>query len=118
PGVQLAAIYERWGARLLEQNVRSFLQARGGVNRGIRNTIENEPEMFLAYNNGIAATAESIEVVEDGNAQQVTAIRNLQIVNGGQTTASIHAASRRGVDLSRVFVQMKLSIVDPERADE
>jgi len=118
PGVQLAAIYERWGARLLEQNVRSFLQARGGVNRGIRNTIENEPEMFLAYNNGIAATAESIELVEDGNAQQVTAIRNLQIVNGGQTTASIHAASRRGVDLSRVFVQMKLSIVDPQRADE
>ena len=117
PGKQLAAIYDRWGARLLEQNVRCFLQARGSVNKGIRNTIEGNPEMFFAYNNGITATAESVGCVTADGQMSLTHLRNLQIVNGGQTTASIHAASRKkDVDLSRVFVQMKLSIIPPEQA--
>ena len=119
PGSQLAKIYDRWGARLLEQNVRVFLQARGNVNRGIRNTIANDPDMFFAYNNGITATAESMETVESPNGLLLTCMRNFQIVNGGQTTASIHAALRnKDVDLDRVFVQMKLSIVEPRRALE
>lgn len=117
PGNQLAAIYDRWGARLLEQNVRVFLQARGNVNKGIRNTIENDAGMFFAYNNGITATAESLETQASDAGLLVTGFRNLQIVNGGQTTASIHAAFRKkDVDLSKVFVQMKLSIVEPSRA--
>ena len=75
--------------------------------------------MFFAYNNGITATAESVETVESPNGLLLTGMRNFQIVNGGQTTASIHAALRnREVDLGRVFVQMKLSIVDPDRALE
>ncbi len=119
PGHQLARIYGRWGARLLEQNVRVFLQARGNVNRGLRNTIDNNPEMFFAYNNGITATAESIETVESPNGLLLTGMRNFQIVNGGQTTASIHAALRnKEADLDKVFVQMKLSIVNPDRAME
>lgn len=117
PGIQLARIYDRWGARLLEQNVRVFLQARGKVNRGIRNTITNDPEMFFAYNNGITATAESIEATESRNGLLLTGMRNFQIVNGGQTTASIHEALRnKEADLDRVFVQMKLSVVEPQRA--
>ena len=119
PGKQLARIYDRWSSRLLEQNVRVFLQARGNVNRGIRNTIENNPDMFFAYNNGITATAESVETGSRGSTLLLTKMRNFQIVNGGQTTASIHAAMRnRQVDLDQIFVQMKLSIVDPERALE
>lgn len=117
PAAQLAAIYDRWGARLLEQNVRCFLQARGKVNKGIRNTIENDPAMFLAYNNGITATAEAVEIGRNGDGLHIARLQNLQIVNGGQTTASIHAASRKkDVDLSQVFVQMKLSVVPRERA--
>ena len=119
PGRQLAMIYDRWGARLLEQNVRVFLQARGKVNRGLRNTIANNPEMFFAYNNGITATAESIETVESTNGPLLMGMRNFQIVNGGQTTASIHAALRsKEADLDQVFVQMKLSIVNSDRALE
>ena len=119
PGHQLARIYDRWGARLLEQNVRVFLQARGNVNRGLRNTIANNPEMFFAYNNGITATAEGIETVASPNGLLLTGMRNFQIVNGGQTTASIHAALRnKEVDLDRVFVQMKLSIVNSDKALE
>ncbi len=119
PASQLAAIYDRWSARLLEQNVRVFLQARGNVNKGIRNTIENNPEMFFAYNNGITATAEAVTTRSCEGALLLTGFKNLQIVNGGQTTASIHAASRKkDFDLSRVFVQMKLSIVDRDKATE
>jgi hypothetical protein len=121
PGRQLAAIYDRWGPRLLEQNVRSFLQARGSVNKGIRRTIDADPDMFFAYNNGLTATAEAIEpeLPDSDGVLMITKIKNLQIVNGGQTTASIHAASKaKGSDLSRVSVQMKLSIVSPERAEE
>ncbi|MDO8586696.1 MAG: AIPR family protein [Armatimonadota bacterium] len=119
PGRQIAEIYDRWGARLLEQNVRVFLQVRGNVNKGIRNTIENDPEMFFAYNNGITATAESIQTrISDGRLL-LTGFKNFQIVNGGQTTASIHAASRKtDIDLSKVFVQMKLSIIEPSRTEE
>lgn len=116
PGAQLASIYDRWGARLLEQNVRVFLQARGSVNKGIRNTIDNDAEMFFAYNNGITATAEGVTTTIANGSLMLAGLHNLQIVNGGQTTASIHAASRRQADLSRVFVQMKLSIVPSERA--
>lgn len=119
PGQQLADIYDRWGARLLEQNVRVFLQARGNVNKGMRNTIENDGEMFFAYNNGITATAESVETRKSDDGLLLTGFKNFQIVNGGQTTASIHVASKKkDVDLSKIFVQMKLSIIEPSRAEE
>ena len=117
PGKVLADIYDRWGARILEQNVRVFLQTRGKVNKGIRVTLENEPSMFFAYNNGITATAEAIDIVNDGGKLLLQRLRNFQIVNGGQTTASIHVALRNKVDVSLTFVQMKLSVVDPERAN-
>ena len=118
PGKVLAAIYERWGARLLEQNVRVFLQARGKVNKGLRVTLENEPSMFFAYNNGITATAEEVEIDDDGGRLLLHRLKNFQIVNGGQTTASIHVAQRGKVDVSKTFVQMKLSVIDPEHASK
>ena len=118
PATMLASLYDRWGARLLEQNVRCFLQARGKVNKGIRNTILNQPGMFFAYNNGITATAEEVKVCCEGNGgPQIVSLRNLQIVNGGQTTASIFTALKKDkASLDKIFVQMKLSVVDPELA--
>lgn len=110
PGVCLANLYERFGARLLEQNVRSFLQFTGKINKGIRDTIKNEPQMFLAFNNGIAATADNIELDESNHF--IRKISNLQIVNGGQTTASIyHTAKKEKADISQVFVQVKFSVI-------
>ncbi len=110
PGIALANMYEKFGARLLEQNVRSFLQFSGKINKGIRNTILKEPFMFLAFNNGIAATAESIEFVENKNI--ISKITDLQIVNGGQTTASIyHTLKKDKADISNIFVQVKLTVV-------
>src|SRR5436190_16952246 len=113
-GDALVNIYERYGARLLEQNVRSFLQFTGKVNGGIRNTILNEPHMFLAFNNGIAATADSVEIDKDerGNGFVITKVNDFQIVNGGQTTASIyHTWKKDKKDVSGIHVQVKLSVV-------
>jgi hypothetical protein len=120
PGTLLYKIYDEHGPRLLERNVRSFLQAKGKVNRGIRDTLKQQPGRFLAYNNGISMTAESVETAatSDGSLG-IARIRGLQIVNGGQTTASIYRAAdgSDGVNLSHVFIQAKLTVVRNELAD-
>ena len=119
PGEMLATLYGKYGARLLEQNVRSFLQARGNVNKGIRSTIINEPGMFFAYNNGITATAQAVESEMGETGLEITRLVDLQIVNGGQTTASLfHTRRRDKVSLEGVFVQMKLSVIPDESGEE
>lgn len=116
PGVLLADLYDRYGERLFEQNVRTFLQFRGKVNNGIRKTILYEPKMFFSYNNGISATAESVETSKQGD--RLLKAKNLQIVNGGQTTASIFTAARKEkASLNNIFVQVKLTLVDREKAE-
>jgi hypothetical protein len=117
PAEILATLYGKYGAQLLEQNVRCFLQARGKVNQGIRATIINEPSMFFAYNNGITATAQSVETKKGPDGLAITRILDLQIVNGGQTTASLfHTERRDKAKLEGVFVQMKLSVIDSEES--
>lgn len=118
PGNCVSKLYERYGARLLEQNVRSFLQFTGKINKGIRDTIRNEAEMFLAFNNGIAATADHIEL--DETNRLINKISNLQIVNGGQTTASIYNSAKKDrADISKIFVQVKFTVIEnPEQYSE
>lgn len=113
PGTTLANIYEEYGSRLLEQNVRSFLQFTGKINKGIRKTIKEEPHMFLAFNNGIAATADELELknLDDGGKAIVWA-KDFQIVNGGQTTASVyHTWKKDKAEIDKIFVQTKLTVV-------
>ncbi|RQO40187.1 hypothetical protein DBR39_04355 [Chryseobacterium sp. KBW03] len=119
PACMLADIYKDHGARLLEQNVRTFLQFRGNINKKIRDTILKEPHMFLAYNNGISATAESITLTPDG--KKIITVKDFQIVNGGQTTASIFQTRRKykTADISAVCVQIKLTVInDPLKKGE
>ena len=116
PAVMLAELYDRHGSRLLEGNVRSYLSNRGRVNKGIRTTVLSEPAHFLAYNNGVTATAVGVRM-EGGRIMSFT---DLQIVNGGQTTASLFYVRRenRAAPMNDVFVQMKLVVVDPEVSAE
>lgn len=122
PGSALVELYGKYGARLLERNVRSFLQVRGKINKGIRDTIVGEPHMFLAFNNGLSVTAEHVQTVPlPSGGIGIKSIRDLQIVNGGQTTASIFHASKRdrNADISRISVQVKLTVLsDPNKMDE
>ena len=117
PGQILNDLYLEYGSRLLEGNVRSFLSVRGKVNKSIQNTIKNYPEMFFAYNNGIAATASEIDTEMTTEGLRITRIKDLQIVNGGQTTASIAntilgARKDENIDISRLYVPMKISVLE------
>ncbi len=129
-GIVLAQVYNKYHQQILEMNVRTFLQFKGASNKGIRDTLighkattqeinrgvtdrEPEPDMFFAYNNGISATASGVTLNEEKNA--ITRITDWQIVNGGQTTASISAVMRmKDVNiksLASVFVPMKISVI-------
>ena len=115
-GQQLANLYDDYGVKLMESNVRSFLSMRGKVNKGIRKTINDDPSRFVAFNNGLTATASSIETNDEGN---ITAINNLQIVNGGQTTASIYYTWKEDkANLDQIVVPVKLVVVREETARE
>lgn len=117
PARLIADLYGRYGSRLLQSNVRSYLSNRGKVNRGIRETIMSKPELFLAYNNGITATATEAQI-KDSSIIRVT---DLQIVNGGQTTASLFYAQRDNKPVRQfdeAYIQAKLVVVSPLLAQD
>lgn len=114
PGPVIRSLYERYGSRLLEANVRTFLGARGKVNKGIAETLTQEPEHFMAFNNGLVLVCDeaSFGSCSDGSIG-ISLLRGLQIVNGGQTTSSIYFAARenRTLDLGNVMVPAKIIIL-------
>lgn len=119
PGEFLAEIYKKYSSSLLESNVRSFLKFNGSVNKGIKGTILNEKSRFFTYNNGISTTAKEVSTINDPvKGLLITSFTDLQIINGGQTTATLAATSiRYNADLSGIFVQMKLTVLknsDPD----
>ena len=119
PGDVLADIYLEHGSQILEGNVRSFLSVRGKVNKGIRKTILSEPDKFFILNNGITVTSSSIDIEDNDRAILIKSIKDLQIVNGGQTTASLaNAAIKDKADLSSVQVMMKLSVLNDSNISE
>lgn len=113
PGKAIADIYDHYGSQLLEGNVRSFLSTKVAVNKKIRETILRIPENFFAYNNGISATAMDLLIESTPEGRMITYAKDFQIINGGQTTASLsNARYKDNADLSQIYVQMKLTEVD------
>ena len=118
-GNLLFNLYEKYGAQLFEFNVRSFLSNRGKVNKGIRDTIKKEPQRFMAYNNGLVATADEIEVASLDGQLRIHKMRGFQIVNGAQTTASIHRTAKQDkADLSEINVAVKITKVSENLLEE
>lgn len=114
PGEALRFIYEKYGARLLEANVRSFLSVTGKVNRGIRDTLKTAPERFMAYNNGIVLTADDLRLGQAADGSPgILWMRGMQIVNGGQTTASLYFTRKKdsSIDLGPVRVPAKIIVL-------
>ena len=128
PGKVLSDIYDEYGQRLLEANVRTFLDFRSGVNKGIRKALLSEPDNFFAYNNGLTCTSTNVEFSEVNGRRVISKLDNLQIVNGGQTTASIYFSPKekggigdklyKDICLEKVFVQMKLTVIKDEEKIE
>ena len=123
PGKLLASIYIEYGSKVLEGNVRAFLGTSGSksVNYGIKRTINTDPTKFFTYNNGIATTAADVEIEESNGILNITKIVDLQIINGGQTTASLAEAvlKKTNESLEGIYVPMKLTVIeDRETEDE
>lgn len=121
PGEILAKLYKEFSNELLESNVRAFLGQTGKYNKGIRETIQNKPHMFLPYNNGLTATAENVTTRVENNQLFITHLNDFQIVNGGQTTASLYHTHKKykDIDLDKIFIQMKLTVIkDKEKKNE
>ena len=119
PGAVLADIYDKYGSKLLEGNVRSFLSTKVAVNKKIRATILNMPQMFFAFNNGISATAMEVVIENTDHGRFITFARDFQIINGGQTTASIsNARYKDKANLDGLYVQMKLTDIEESTTEE
>lgn len=121
PGTALADLYDQYGSSLLEGNVRSFLSTKVAVNKKIRTTILQQPERFFAYNNGISATAMDVQFEHTEQGLFLVSARDFQIINGGQTTASLSSARYNYKDkanLAAIFVQMKLTVINRTLEDD
>lgn len=118
PGKVLADIYDKYGSQLLEGNVRSFLSTKVAVNKKIRETILKCPSMFFAYNNGVSATAMDVQLERTAGGTHIVGARDFQIINGGQTTASLSNTRHKDkADLEGIYVQMKLTEIDESDMD-
>lgn len=121
PGKLLASIYIEHGSKVLEGNVRAFLGTSGSksVNSGIRRTINTDPTNFFTYNNGIAVTAADVETVAVNGELMITKIVDMQIINGGQTTAALAEAvlKKTNVGLDGIYVPMKLTVIEDRETE-
>lgn len=112
PGEVIYRLYDTYHYQVLNSNVRTYLQLRGNVNKGIMETIKSSPEYFLAYNNGISATASNVKLDKNN---KIVSIDDFQIVNGGQTSASIYnAKAQKGYSVDKIWVQTKITVIKHE----
>jgi hypothetical protein len=81
---------------VFESNIRQWMQFKTNVNKGIRETLQNSPDKFFYYNNGITIVASDFEELEDN----ILMLHAPQIVNGAQTSNSIldHAKRTNNLD--------------------
>ncbi|HEY4288014.1 MAG TPA: AIPR family protein [Puia sp.] len=118
PAPLLAELYKKHSSRMLEKNVRSFLQLNNSVNRGIQDTIRNSPEKFIAYNNGLTITATGKDFITENDKTYIQTLTDFQIVNGGQTTATIYFSNKSGLDISKVRVMAKINVAKDSSQEE
>jgi hypothetical protein len=117
PATLLAELYKRYSSRMLEKNVRSFLQLKG-VNKGMQDTIKKTPEKFIAYNNGLTITATNKEIISENGNLYIKSLTDFQIVNGGQTTATIYFSKKDGYDVSKIKIMAKINVAKNATEDE
>jgi len=111
-------LYRKYSSRLLEKNVRSFLQFTNETNKGMKRTIRDHPEKFIAYNNGLTITATKVKTSSHRRKFYIDTLTDFQIVNGGQTTASIYFSKKEGLDVSQIRVMAKINVVKSEDEKE
>lgn len=96
-GKELAFLYDKFGDRIFERNIRLFKGIRkGSINAKIIDTVieTSDRSKFWYYNNGVSFVCSSFHFDNETNPSNVT-ITGPQIINGCQTTACLREAQER-----------------------
>ncbi|MFQ2610806.1 AIPR family protein [Aeromonas caviae] len=118
-GGEIANWYKEKGKRLFSKNIRQMLGTTD-VNEEIRNTIEQSPERFWYFNNGITLIADTIKKsMVGGNSRDIGSFKatNISIVNGAQTVSTLGEYLKKDISkLEKIKVPIKL--ISLENTDE
>ena len=114
PGTILGIIFEQYKEALFENNTNTFYQFKrkgNKIDKEIRKTLRQNPELFFSCNNGLSTIASEIETIVIGGMLYISRINNWQIINGATTTAAIAASlTNKKIDLNKVFVPLKICV--------
>jgi hypothetical protein len=91
---------------LFMDNVRDY-QGDTNINKGMLDTIENDPSSFLLLNNGITVVCSDLV-----SSNRKVTITNPQIVNGCQTSSVLYHAAQNGYSIDAVSVLVKIIATD------
>jgi len=83
-GKDLGRLYNDVGDRLFARNIRGYL-GKADVNKSIKGTLEEEPESFWYYNNGVTIICDEAKEISERGLRKLR-VTNAQIINGQQTT--------------------------------
>ena len=90
---ELATLYHRNETNLFRLNPRYYL-GKNTINKEMAETLESDPENFYLYNNGLTATCYSVGETRKGEEITLT-LDDFQLVNGCQTTVTVHSVYQR-----------------------
>lgn len=82
----LRNLWEQHRHALYAENIRGGIKSN--LNQKMRHTLAERPAEFFYFNNGISATCEDFEVIEEGPHRKLHATR-FQVINGAQTLNAI-----------------------------
>jgi hypothetical protein len=120
-GSDLANLYIVNGRHLFSPNIRLHL-GDTEVNEGISKTINETPEKFWYYNNGITALASEIDKKAIGGAGSDTGIfvcKNLRIVNGAQTVGTVTDNFKTNSEnVEKIRIWIRIFEVEEENEEE
>lgn len=116
---EIATWYTRFGDRLFAPNIRSFL-GDTEVNQRIKKTLEENPQLFWYFNNGITATCDSLEKKPGGGSEFGSfTFNNLRIVNGAQTVGAIHSTFQETTEAEKLeTAKVSVKIISLQHGDQ
>ncbi len=103
---------------LFGQNLRDSLDSKSKTYDAMKKTIDNEPEQFWYYNNGITIVADDVDIkAEDGSEYKNTSkdtikvdkiiLKGFSIINGAQTSSSLGKYLREADDEEMAIEKLK-----------
>lgn len=114
-GADVASWYEQHGSALLAKNVRVVLPD-SEVNASIVDTLQNRPDAFWYYNNGVTVLCDRFQKAVAGGTNRAVGhyvMEGASVVNGAQTVGALSKAKPHSADrLAGVQVTVRFISLD------